>query len=240
MTQRCHARQPVEPTHQRPRSILCVIVFLAFCPSIARADPVVLFNNFGPGGVFDIGTLDGVFVPIVPAPFFVGFSFTPQRDSVLHDVTAAISSRAIFGFESATAVNLTIRQRGVEGVPEAILGTLRLQGLGRFGQPYSPPTVTSDEHLLLHGGVPYWLTATAESGLAVWNFNSIGHQGDVIVTDDNDECCFFEFGSTGAFRITATAAVSPTPEPTTLLSVVFGFGVTLWARRKIADTIVVS
>jgi hypothetical protein len=208
------------------------LLMLVLSPRTAHAEPFVVFNNFGRGDTFDFGSPNGVWIPVVPAPFFVGFSFTPQRDSLLHDVTVAMSARKLSPFVPADVVTLAIRSRSADGLADAILGTLRVAGLPRFGDPFSPLTAAFDGRLLLRGGKPYWLTATAESGLAVWNFNSTGHAGDVIVTDDNDQCCFLEFGTTGAFRVTADRAVAATPEPATLLFVASGFGFSVFAHRR--------
>jgi hypothetical protein len=214
-------------------------LFVVLCSSAGRAnaDPVVVFDNFGPRDSFDIGGPNDPFVPVFSehrdtgAPFFVGFAFTPAHDGVLKSVSVAISSRELFGFGPATAVTLAIRNRGVDGTPQTVLGTLRVNGLSPYGTPYNPLTAVSENDVMLFAGVPYWLTATTVSGAAVWNFNSVGHTGEISVTEP-DGCCVLEFGTTGAFRVTATPAEAPVPEPSTILLLSAAGTIELFRRRS--------
>lgn len=189
------------------------VVLLVFAET-ARATPVTIFSDFGPGNSYTSGIGWTVSGPASTAGFFqsVAMPFTSSGDYQLSQIDIAL------GFAGGTnSATLTLNSDN-SGTPGAVLMTWNLSSLPAFGTCCVVETLTPSSPLLLSSGTLYWVVSnpgTSDTFLA-WNLNDMGATGLVELNNGNG---FFiaPHSELGAFDVLGDVATT-VPEPTTSCS----------------------
>ena len=212
------------------RYLVSVCAVLMFATSLATAAPVVVFNSFGPGDMYD-----------GPAGITVGcgalcwhdeghtsaWSFVPAQT-----VRLSLVETAAWQFASTPSTLLLAITADNFGLPGATLES--------FSSPVGPPAllgVTSTAHTVLQAGQRYWFTAGTQdllnqganigiSPVVVASGTSAYHIGDGPWIGP------FPSGippsGYSVFRVTGEAV----PEPDAAFAVGLGMCLFVWLRRR--------
>ncbi len=192
----------------------------------AAADTV--YNNFNTGDTYDCCSGWDASGPGGPDGQVTNAQeFTAGASAVVNQIDLAVS--LLQGDGSGTAALYTV---GGNGVPGSLLGAWSFTTQQNFGQCCAVQTIDINSGPLLTQGTQYFMVLSASGeNVDVWNTNTTGAQGLVLVSRDNGNTWSNGGGSLlSAFRIEGTEV----PEPGTL--VMMGSGVLAAAaglRRKL-------
>jgi hypothetical protein len=173
----------------------------------------ITYDNFGSGDSF----VTGVGLPVGGVgvfDFVEGEQFMPSTSGTLASITLALEYMG-FGLNAGT-VSV---DADVGGEPDGALESFTLSNLPLFDGSFHTPTSVNDTvSLVLTAGTPYWLVVSATtSDDLVWAFNSTGVIGTHAQSMDGGTTWRIFNPSQGAFRVTQNDAVTPVPEPASLI-----------------------
>lgn len=191
-------------------SVLGLMLVLAAAPSRAT----VIVDTFGAGDTFrqNIGwAIRGSTADLNIPELDQGHAFTIGSTSiVLTDIFIALAH--------ATGTNAgdLLLMTDSAGVPDSVLKTYTVTGMGAFGTAYAPTHIVDALGPTLLAGNRYWLIASAAADDAHldWNLNDQGLSGDVARRLSGGAFSVVGNQPLGAYRIEGTE--SPIPEPSTL------------------------
>jgi hypothetical protein len=214
-----------------------LLIFLA--PRSAAADPIAIFNTFGPGDTYSpgAGPILGPGFPmsegdVTPGQWFASSFLVPTGVFEFTGVDLALSVLNRFG-EPASPVNVTLRLvAGVAGLPGTtaleMMSTTAVTSLFDGG---SIESVASSLRPVLTGGMEYWLIASTldEAEGAGWmgSFTDNRPLPSAIRRVDGD---WTRGSPNGAFRVYAQRLDSPAPVPEPATMALAGLGLAAVAR----------
>jgi hypothetical protein len=211
-----------------------LLATLVLCCGTARqvAADVILFNDYGPGYTYIIGTGWTIGGPTSPVGSFETASeFTP--------VTTGVVTSVAFGDSLVTGTNTVTMSIAADkgGTPGAILGSFTFDNqMGNFGSQHPPLTAISVVQPLLTAGTNYFLLASTSGSdiWAAWNSNNQGVSGTQLSSQNGGTSWTTHSNVTlGAFEIFGSSSVAA-PEPSSALAVGFAAlaGLGVWARGR--------
>jgi hypothetical protein len=218
----------------RTISLLAVLSIFAALPARSKADPIVIYNNFGPGQTYgpDAWAAVGPTNPVFPGvQSEVALSFTPTTTSTFDAVLLPLAYN--FGTNSVN-VSLTA---DASGHPGTTLESFSLTGLPTFptGAVYQLNSVTDP---LLTAGDTYWITFSpgASDTLASWFQNSTGVIGFSGSSDGGNT---WNVSANPAPTMEVEGQLLVTPEPSSLVMLAvgmctMGWSGWTWRRRQSA------
>ena len=208
-----------------------VFAIMGITAARASADPVVIYNNFGPSP----GYLSAGWTNSDENAYYMGFQ--PIATAQLTSVTLPVQWAAVLpggGF----SVSLYRSSGGApdfsgsgSGLIEQIVVPLPADAQPRS---FSVLTLTSTVQPTLSAGTLYFLGAvvTPPSSLAgistSWPMNNAGIQG--LVVNSTPGGVFITQRTLGAFQV--NGELSPTPEPATVALFSTGLGLIAYRRRR--------
>lgn len=225
----------------RTRLVVLGTVLLMFGARVSSADPVVIFNNFGPGGTYGLsaGPILGPNAPlsegdVTPGQWFASSFLVPDGRYELSSVDLALSVLNTLG-QPVEPVNVTLRLvRDVAGLPgTAVLDTMTTIASASLFVNGSVETATSTLRPLLTTGM-YWLIAsTLDEGRSAGWMASTADMRSLPAAIRRVDGDWGRTSPNGAFRVHAEAVDSaPVPEPGTMLLVGAGLAAAVRARRR--------
>jgi hypothetical protein len=154
---------------------LCVLTFIVDTPLWAQ-EPVVLYNTFGPGDIYDSGAGGSVSGPGTQQGFMsAGFAFVSSTAATLDTIQVAFGALG-----TNTTFTLSLRAaNGPRGGPgDLIEAFLITEFVGPMGFPHPLITLRSTSRPLLNAATFYWLVATSDADNWVgWNANVLNLRG---------------------------------------------------------------
>lgn len=191
----------------------------------ARATPVTIFSDFGPGNSYTSGVGWTVSGPVSAAGYFqsVAMPFTSSGNYQLSQIDIALS------FGAGTNSAMVTLNSDSSGAPGGVLMMWNLSTLPAFGTCCVVETLRPSSLLLLSSGTPYWVVSNPGTSdtAAAWNFSNVGATG---LAELNNGSGFFvaPHSELGAFDVLGNVGTS-VPEPTTLMLVAGGMA---WLSRR--------
>jgi len=196
-----------------------VLVAAAVCCGPLLAQPLTVYDTFGPGDAYDHNSGTQMAGPTAPYGLFAsGFLFTPTATVCLDTIQLPIGSG-----NGPFRLSVQLADRG-NGMPGTLLETF--PGLAGAGQIL---TVDSVSRPALQTGLFYWLVGVGEgSSTCVWQCNSLGLRGSFYTVQGGREAVLPD-QVIAAFRITGTVV----PEPSGIAFFLLGaLALALAARNR--------
>jgi len=225
----------------RLRFLAAIVSLGLLTATRVHADPIVLFNTFGPSDTFDLAGGHTVLADPANSTRFhqdidTANAFRVPAASRLESVQLALSRVPQSGFPGGRQF-VSVGQSAdvfllsdVAGTPGSLMESFHLASVANTPAIY---TLMSPTRPMLSGGAQYWLAVSTgpDPTLIAWHSSGQPISGLVAQRSDNGPWAVTRlFGPFGvdAFRISGVG-VAPTPEPSTLLLLVLS--AVILARR---------
>jgi len=155
--------------------LLCVLTFIVSTP-VGAQEPVVLYNTFGPGDIYDYGAGDSVSGPDTSHGFMsAGFAFVSSIAATLDTIQVAFGA---LGTNTTFMLSLRAANGPLGGPGDLIETFLITEFVGQMGFPHPLITLRSTSRPRLNAATVYWLVATADADNWVgWNVTVLNLTG---------------------------------------------------------------
>jgi hypothetical protein len=157
----------------------CVLTFVGNTP-LGAQEPVVLYNTFGPGDIYDYGTGFSVSGHDSRHGDFMnfGFAFVPSTTATLDTIQVAFGGMDSTNNNTIFTLSLQAANGPLGGPGDLIETFLVTEFVGPFGFRHPLITLRSRSRPLLNAATAYWLVATAHADNWVgWNANVLNAKG---------------------------------------------------------------